>query len=315
MILAFGTFIGACGLTHYMEVFTLWVPDYWLSGAVKVVTAVASVATGAYLFQSSPQITDVARAADLAEDRRRQLATASRRHQRAFRALSGCSQALVRATNEQALLDAVCRIFIGVGGYRLCWIGFAEHDERMSIRPAAHAGHEDGYLSTLDLVWSDTDGGRDPHGRAIRTRKPVIVRDVTTDQTFAPWRSEVLMRGYGSLVALPLVAEGAALGVLGIYSAAADPFDEDEMSLLTGLADDLAFGIAALRGRAERDQMTAHLMLTDRMASVGTLAASVAHSEPPHQRRASHPRGAHRPERDPRRHEDRRPRPSGGRGA
>src|SRR5215470_4813018 len=45
IILAFGTFIVACGFTHFAELYTLWEPRYWLSGAVKVVTAIASVAT------------------------------------------------------------------------------------------------------------------------------------------------------------------------------------------------------------------------------------------------------------------------------
>ena len=40
---AFGLFIITCGMTHFMEVWTLWQPVYWLSGGVKVVTAVASV--------------------------------------------------------------------------------------------------------------------------------------------------------------------------------------------------------------------------------------------------------------------------------
>src|SRR5215470_14492741 len=42
MFLAFGTFIVACGATHFMELWTLWHPTYWLSAGIKVVTAVAS---------------------------------------------------------------------------------------------------------------------------------------------------------------------------------------------------------------------------------------------------------------------------------
>src|SRR6266568_4091726 len=45
MFLCFGAFIIACGGTHFMEVWTLWTPVYWLSGAVKLVTACASVLT------------------------------------------------------------------------------------------------------------------------------------------------------------------------------------------------------------------------------------------------------------------------------
>lgn len=41
MFLAFGSFIVACGSTHFMDVWTLWHPAYWLSGALKVITAIA----------------------------------------------------------------------------------------------------------------------------------------------------------------------------------------------------------------------------------------------------------------------------------
>jgi signal transduction histidine kinase len=284
MILAFGMFIGVCGLTHYMEIFTLWVPDYWLSGAVKAITAGASVATGAYLFQASSKIVGVTRDAQLAEERRLELASAQReieasahRHERAFRALSQCTQALVRATGEQALLETVCRVFVDVGGYRLCWVGLAENDERKTVRPVAHAGHEEGYLSLVDAVWADTERGRGPSGTAIRTGRPVVVRDVATDAGFDPWRDEAVKRGYGSLAAVPLFADGARLGVLRVYAAEPGAFDVDEMKLLTAIASELAFGVAALRGRAERETMTSQLMQADRMASVGMLAAGVAH--------------------------------------
>jgi signal transduction histidine kinase len=78
MIVAFGLFIGACGLTHYLAVYTLWIPDYWLDGGVKVVTAVASVATGLYLARARPTIIRVTRAAELAEERRLRLESAHR---------------------------------------------------------------------------------------------------------------------------------------------------------------------------------------------------------------------------------------------
>ncbi|HYL10853.1 MAG TPA: diguanylate cyclase [Candidatus Acidoferrales bacterium] len=55
MFLCFGLFIVACGLTHAMEVVTLWQPVYWLSGTIKSVTAAASVATAVLLVRLVPQ--------------------------------------------------------------------------------------------------------------------------------------------------------------------------------------------------------------------------------------------------------------------
>lgn len=56
MFISFGVFIAACGLSHFMEIWTLWHPTYWLSGAIKAITAVASVSTGIYLYRTKPEI-------------------------------------------------------------------------------------------------------------------------------------------------------------------------------------------------------------------------------------------------------------------
>lgn len=45
VFVAFGTFIVACGFTHFFEMVTLWNPLYWLSTSVKTLTALASVVT------------------------------------------------------------------------------------------------------------------------------------------------------------------------------------------------------------------------------------------------------------------------------
>ncbi len=54
MFMLFATFITACGATHLMEVWTLWKPVYWLSGAVKSITALASVPTAVLLVRLLP---------------------------------------------------------------------------------------------------------------------------------------------------------------------------------------------------------------------------------------------------------------------
>jgi len=56
MFICFGIFIAACGATHVMEVWTLWVPANWLSGGVKVITAIASVPTAAFLIRLMPKV-------------------------------------------------------------------------------------------------------------------------------------------------------------------------------------------------------------------------------------------------------------------
>lgn len=182
-----------------------------------------------------------------------------REQTRALRTLSESNQALIHATDEVALLNRVCRLVTGIGGYRLAWVGFAEQDEAKTVRPVAQDGFEQGYLETLQITWADTERGRGPTGTAIRTGEPCRAHDILTDPNFALWRPEALKRGYASSLALPLQADGRVFGALNIYSTRPDAFDPEELKLLTELADDLAFGLTALRVRAQQRQAEAAL--------------------------------------------------------
>lgn len=55
VFLLFGAFIISCGTTHLMEVWTLWHPVYWLSGAMKALTALVSLYTALTLIPLVPQ--------------------------------------------------------------------------------------------------------------------------------------------------------------------------------------------------------------------------------------------------------------------
>jgi PAS domain S-box-containing protein len=70
MFLAFGLFIIACGSTHFVEAVTVWVPVYALSAAIKVFTALASVATAAFFPLVIPDIISLVRKARASEERR-----------------------------------------------------------------------------------------------------------------------------------------------------------------------------------------------------------------------------------------------------
>ncbi|WOJ88734.1 ATP-binding protein [Methylocapsa polymorpha] len=56
----FVAFILACGTTHFMSIWTLWVPDYGLEALVKAFTAVASVATAMVLWPLLPRVLQLA---------------------------------------------------------------------------------------------------------------------------------------------------------------------------------------------------------------------------------------------------------------
>jgi PAS domain S-box-containing protein len=170
---------------------------------------------------------------------------------RALLAISKCNQALLHANNEMELLSDICRIVVETGGYRMAWVGYAQHDEARSVRPVAQAGFEEGYLETLTLSWADTKFGRGPTGTAIRTGQPCIA--LVTDQRYEPWRGEAITRGYAASQSLPLKKDDTVFGSLNIYSAWPDAFNAEETKLLTSLADNLAYGITMLQTREAQE--------------------------------------------------------------
>jgi len=176
---------------------------------------------------------------------------------RALRALSECNQAVVRASDEDSLLHDICRIVVEIGGYRLSWVGYVEHDEAKTVRPVAQHGYEDGYLETTNITWADwadSERGHGPTGLAIRTGRASIARNILTNPEFEPWRAEAVKRGYASSAAIPLSADGRVFGTLNIYAEEADAFDPEEVALLKKLADDLAYGVTTIRVRRAHER-------------------------------------------------------------
>jgi GAF domain-containing protein len=170
---------------------------------------------------------------------------------RTLQTLYQCNQALVRATEESELLQSVCRILVEVGGLRMAWVGYRELNEEKTVRPVAQAGYDEGYLERINITWADTEPGRGPTGTAIRTGANCWTRDNRTEPNLAPWRAEDLRCGYASSIALPLLSDGEAFGALTLHAEEPDAFNESTIEQYTDLANNLAYGVTAIRTREE----------------------------------------------------------------
>ena len=187
-------------------------------------------------------------ARDVTEQRRVEEALA--RVNRVQRTLSAANQALVRAVDEPPLLEAICRAVVDEGGFRFAWVGYCDDDEAGTVRPVAHAGHEDGYLASITVTWRDGPHGRGPTGIAAREGHTAISHDIAADQVMSPWADAARGRGYASSAGFPLRQGDSVFGVLSIYAHEPDAFGPDEVALLEELAADLSYGVGALRSRA-----------------------------------------------------------------
>ncbi len=185
---------------------------------------------------------------DLTEKKAAERALA--RTHRALQMLSSCNEMLIRASDENALLEEACRIAVEIGGYRMAWVSYVTGDEPKRLVAKAHAGERDGDLSDIDFFF----GGEQTSGGAISAGQTVIIADVRKNDDFSCLAEHTRKCGYSSAVSLPLLFEGCVLGALCLYGGEPHDASADEIQVLSELANDLSFGIATIRGRNMRQR-------------------------------------------------------------
>lgn len=162
--------------------------------------------------------------------------------------LSGINSAIVRVHNQQDLFREVCRIAVDHGRFRMASISLVAHGAART-EPAAWAGFEDGYFAAAAAAPGNAEEDDGVSGQALRQKTPVVVNDIGADPGLA-FRHEALKRGYRSLMALPLLQQDEAIGVLTLHASEPSFFDQDEVKLLKDLAADISYALDHIASEA-----------------------------------------------------------------
>lgn len=176
---------------------------------------------------------------------------------RALGALHANDRLLTRTTQESHLLRGVCNNLVRQTGHSFVWLGLLDpqHPDRLQL--AATAASQDvatDARSSPALCLHDEFDKDCPAWRAMQSQRPEVVTDIRDFSGAIKWRDEVLARGWNSAIALPLLDGDQGLGVLNIYGRETGLFDKEEIALLVELADNLAYGMRALRTREQHRQ-------------------------------------------------------------
>jgi PAS domain S-box-containing protein len=162
---AFGIFILACGLTHILSIYTLWVPIYGIEGLVKAVTAAASVFTAGMLWPLLPKLLTIPSPFELrqAQEALKEEEMKGRDSEQLLQQFGQAQQALresmarLTAVVETAvdgfiLIDARGRILLfnpaceRLFGYRAEEVF---HENVKMLMPPTYSAHHDGYIKNF----------------------------------------------------------------------------------------------------------------------------------------------------------------------
>lgn len=202
----------------------------------------------------------IAHIEDISE--RRHSEQALHRYNRALRVLNQCNATLFHATNAEELFKEVCDIVVETGGYRFAWVGYIQADNNKTIKPMAKSGYEAGYLDARITLIND-DKYYCSLTDAIKSLEAKTIRNIKTEKAELNWREAALERGYASTISLPLISDNEAFGAISIYAGEADVFDEEEITLLKNLADNLSFGIQSITNKSVREEAERSLRLSE----------------------------------------------------
>jgi diguanylate cyclase (GGDEF)-like protein/PAS domain S-box-containing protein len=168
--------------------------------------------------------------------------------------------ALVRAVSEDEIIGEIARLLHQDGSYPGVWIELTGPASALSPEPATVAS-EPGLFDPVAATAPWRAGFR------AALSLPALSSGLPAVRVFDPlptakdeavpdddWTAALAAAGLHAAMALPLIGRGQPVGVMNLLARDADGFDQAGQQLLQEFADDLAYGIVALRDRAERDR-------------------------------------------------------------
>jgi len=189
---------------------------------------------------------------------------------RLFETLSNVGRTINSALNLDDALRVITREACGMVRARMCsLLMLDESREWLELRASYGAG--DAYLKKPRLGVVDS-----LLGTVVRRRKPIQVENIQVSNRYQS--SDVAREeGLVSLLSVPLVFAGESIGTLSVYMDRPYKFSDEEVRILSALAELSAIAIEKARLYERVVDVEEQLRQNEKLSALGLLAAEVAH--------------------------------------
>ena len=187
-----------------------------------------------------------------------------------FESLASVSRTINSTLNLDEALRAITKEACELMRARMCSLMLIDESrEWLDLRASYGAG--DAYINKPRL-----SAGESLIGVVVRRKKPLQVANVQTDtryQNVELARRESLV----SLLSVPLIFAGQCIGALSVYTARPYSFSNEEIKILSALAELSAIAIEKARLYERVVDVEEQLRQNEKLSALGLLAAEVAH--------------------------------------
>lgn len=172
----------------------------------------------------------------------------SHRSARQLETLSQVSQAVASSSYLQEVLDLIVTVTAEVMGSKICSLMLLD-EGKGELAIAATQSLSPGYRGKPNLK-----ANQGISGLALAKKQPVSVFDVTQDERYLH-REIARQEGLRSLLSVPILVKGRAIGVLNSYTCQEHRFREDEVKLLQSVAQQAGIAIENVRLKEKASAM------------------------------------------------------------
>jgi len=187
-----------------------------------------------------------------------------------FESLASVSRTINSTLNLDEALRAITKEACELMRARMCSLMLLDESrDWLDLRASYGAG--DAYINKPRLSADES-----LIGVVVRRKKPLQVANVQADaryQNIELARRESLV----SLLSVPLVFAGQSIGVLSVYTARPYSFSNEEIKILSALAELSAIAIEKARLYERVVDVEEQLRQNEKLSALGLLAAEVAH--------------------------------------
>jgi signal transduction histidine kinase len=193
-----------------------------------------------------------------------------RQRARLFETLAKVSQTINSTLNLDEALAAITREACQLMEAKMCSLLLLDESQEWLDLRASHGAGPD-YINKPRLPLTDS-----LVGTVVRRQKAIQVENVQISSRYQ--NVEVAQReGLVSLLSVPLLFGGKAIGALNIYLGQPHVFSNEEIRILGALAGLSAIAIEKARLYERVVELEDHLRQNEKLSALGLLAAEVAH--------------------------------------
>ena len=183
---------------------------------------------------------------------------ATARITRMYAALTATNEAIMRAHSEEEMFKRVCEAAVEQGELLGAAIFMPEPDS-LWFRLAAHASVYPEVTASLRFSCDPSiPQGQGMGGTAFRTGRPSLSNDVVNDPRTQPWLPLVKKAGLSACAVFPLFVSAKPAAVMYFFFGGADRLDDEMITLMGRIVENISFGLDVLKQEAERTAAEMH---------------------------------------------------------